>query len=117
MPILDKTGTDMTEMYPGFKRWSVVDGGRGSTQLSVSEVLMEPGSAPPLHAHPTEETILIAEGELEAYIGDETRMVTAGQFVLAPPGVKHGFSNKSGERAVIYGIHPTPAVQTTWDEV
>ena len=78
---------------------------------------MEPGSAPPLHAHPTEETILIAEGELEAYIGDETRMVTAGQFVLAPPGVKHGFSNKSGARAVIYGIHPTPAVQTTWDEV
>ena len=116
MPILDKSGTDMTEMYTGFKRWSVVDGTRGSTQLSVAEVLMEPGSTPPLHAHPTEETILIAEGELEAYIGDETRMVSAGQFVLAPPGVKHGFSNKSGKPALIYGIHPTPAVQTEWDE-
>ena len=115
MPILDKSGTDMNEMYPGFKRWSVVDGEKGSTQISVSEVLMEPDSAPPLHAHPTEETILIAEGELEAYVGDETRMVTAGQFVLAPPGVKHGFSNKSGKPALIYGIHPTPAVQTEWD--
>ena len=115
MPILDKSGTDMNEMYPGFKRWSVVDGEKGSTQISVSEVLMEAGSAPPLHAHPTEETILIAEGELEAYVGDETRMVTAGQFVLAPPGVKHGFSNKSGKPALIYGIHPTPAVQTEWD--
>lgn len=115
MPILDKSGTDMNEMYPGFKRWSVVDGEKGSTQVSVSEVLMEPGSAPPLHAHPTEETILIAEGELEAYVGDETRMVTAGQFVLAPPGVKHGFTNKSGKQALIYGIHPTPAVQTEWD--
>ena len=115
MPILDKSGTDMNEMYPGFKRWSVVDGEKGSTQISVSEVLMEAGSAPPLHAHPTEETILIAEGELEAYVGDETRMVTAGQFVLAPPGVKHGFTNKSGKPALIYGIHPTPAVQTEWD--
>ncbi len=106
----------MTEMYPGFERWSVVDGERGSTQLSVSEVRMTPGSSPPLHAHPTEETILIAEGELEAYIGDEVRQVSAGQFVLAPPGVKHGFSNKSGKPALIYGIHPTPAVQTVWDE-
>ena len=115
MPILDKTGVSMTEMYTGFKRWSMVDGERGSTQLSVSEVLMEPGSAPPLHAHPTEETILIADGELEAYVGDETCTVTAGQFVLAPPGVKHGFANKTDKPAIIYGIHPTPAVQTTWD--
>ncbi len=115
MHILDKGGVEMMEMYAGFKRWSMVDGERGSTQLSVSEVLMEPDSAPPLHAHPTEETILIAEGELEAYVGDATYQVTAGQFVLAPPGVKHGFANKSGKRAVIYGIHPTPAVQTEWD--
>ena len=71
MPILDKTGVSMTEMYEGFKRSSMVDGERGSTMLSVAEVLMEPGSAPPLHAHPTEEAILIADGELEAYLGDE----------------------------------------------
>ena len=116
MPVLDKTGTSMSEMYPGFKRWAVVDGQRGATQLTVSEVLMEPGSAPPLHFHPTEETILIAVGELEAYVGDETHQVTAGQFVLAPPGVKHGFANKTDRPAVIYGIHPTPNVQTTWDE-
>ena len=63
MPILDKTEVSMTEMYEGFKRSSVVDGERGSTQLSVAEVLMEPGSAPPLHAHPTEEAILIADGD------------------------------------------------------
>ena len=115
MPILDKSGVETTEMYKGFKRTSMVDGERGSTQLSVSEVVMEPDSAPPLHAHPTEETILIADGELEAYVGDETFTVTKGQFVLAPPGVKHGFSNKSGKPALIYGIHPTPAVQTEWD--
>lgn len=116
MPVLDKTGTSMTEMYPGFKRWSIVDGERGSVQLTVSEVVMEPGSAPPLHFHPTEETILIAEGQLEAYVGDETYQVSAGQMVLAPPGVKHGFANKTDKRALIYGIHPTPSVQTTWDD-
>ena len=116
MPILDKTGVSMTEMYEGFKRHSVVDGERGSPLLSVAEVRMEPGSSPPLHAHPTEEAILIADGELEAYLGEETFTVTKGQFVLAPPGVKHGFSNKSGKPAVIFGIHPTPAVQTEWDQ-
>ena len=115
MPILDKTGVEMTEAYAGFKRWAVVDGERGATQLTVSEVLMEPGSHPPLHAHPTEETILIAEGQLEAYVGDETHPVSAGQLVLAPPGVKHGFANKTDKRAVIYGIHPTPNVRTEWD--
>ena len=116
MPILDKSAVEMAEMYPGFKRWSVVDGTRGSTQLSVAEVVMEPGSSPPLHSHPTEEAILIAAGDLEAHIGDETHPVTAGQFVLAPPGVKHGFANKTDTPALIYGIHPTPNVQTTWDE-
>ncbi len=116
MPILDKSAVEMAEMYPGFKRWSVVDGTRGSTQLSIAEVVMEPGSSPPLHSHPTEEAILIAAGDLEAHIGDETHPVTAGQFVLAPPGVKHGFANNTDTPALIYGIHPTPNVQTTWDE-
>ena len=80
MPILDKSGTDMTEMYTGFKRWSVVDGTRGSTQVSVAEVLDGAGifTASVTRTSDGGDDILIAEGELEAYIGDETRMVTAG---------------------------------------
>ncbi len=116
MTILDSSGTPMAEPYTGFKRWSVVDSSRGATQLTVAQVVMEPGSKPPLHSHPTEETILIADGDLEAYVGSETHQVSKGQFVLAPPGVKHGFSNKTDTPALIYGIHPTPNVQTDWDE-
>ena len=39
------------------------------------------------------------DGELEAVLGDEVVTVKEGQTVLAPPGVKHGFVNRSGASA------------------
>lgn len=116
LPIINRENAPKTEIYPGVERWSLVDGAQGSQSLTVSEVVTSAGAAPPLHYHPTEEAMLITEGTLEAYLGDEVFTVTAGQIVLAPPGVKHGFANISDAPATVYGIHPTNNVETIWDE-
>ena len=44
-----------------------------------------------------EETFLIQEGSLEFLIGDEVVVMSAGDFVRVPPGVKHGYQNISGK--------------------
>ncbi len=65
----------------------------------------------PTHFHPKEEAMYILEGELVALLGDEQVVVKAGDTVLAPAGLKHGFTNKSGKPARLLAIHPTSKVE------
>ena len=71
------------------------------------------GSTAATHIHPTEEAMVILEGELDAILGDEIIMVKEGQTVLAPAGVKHGFINRSGAEARLMAIFPTARIERT----
>ena len=113
MPILDKADVPVDEAFPGVRRWEIVTGELGADSLTVVDAALSPGAEPPLHFHPTEEAMVVLEGELEAILGDERVMVTAGKTVLAPPGVKHGFVNHSGSVARVMGIFPTGAIERT----
>ena len=113
MPVLDKKDVEMAELGPGVERWEILSGELGAASLTVADVTLAPGSKAPTHFHPTEEAMVILDGELEAVLGDETITVTAGQTVLAPAGVKHGFTNRSGASARLFGIFPTGKVERT----
>lgn len=54
-----------------------------------------PDYGPHLHRR-CEETFHIQEGLLEFLVGEEVRTLQAGDFVRVPPGVKHGYLNRSG---------------------
>ena len=113
MPLIDRNDDTKEVLAPGVERWSLVNGTNGAESLSVGDVRMEPGSKVPNHIHPTEEAMVIVEGKLEAILGDEVITVTAGQTVLAPPGVKHGFVNRSGAPARVMAIFPTARMERT----
>ena len=113
MPVLDKKDIAKQEPLPGMTRWSLVDGTKGSESITVAEVVLAPGARTQVHYHPTEEAMVILEGELEAILGDDRFPVSAGQTVIAPPTVKHGFVNTSNSPARLFGIHPTANVITT----
>lgn len=71
------------------------DGSRTRGELSVVEIQIPAGAAPPpqhLH-HEHEETWYVLEGELEFKVGRETATVGAGGWVLVPIGVPHTFAN------------------------
>ena len=112
MPVFDKKDATSAEIAPGVLRVALLDGARGSESVTISEVTVGPGVTTPVHYHPTEEAMLIAEGELDAIVGDDVFHVVAGQIVVAPPTVTHGFVNRSDSPAVVYGIHPTNDVVT-----
>ncbi|MCI0440927.1 MAG: cupin domain-containing protein [Chloroflexi bacterium] len=112
MPLLDKKDVAKENTAPGMERWSLVDGKKGAQSITVAEVVLAPGAKTPVHYHPTEEAMVILEGELEAILGDELFTVRAGNTVIAPPTIKHGFVNRSNRPARLFGIHPTANVTT-----
>ena len=111
MTILNKGDAEI--LGPGVKRHEIVSGETGADSLSVAEVNVDSDSTVPTHLHPTEEAMVVTEGQLEAVIGDQIVSVSAGQTVYAPAGVKHGFKNISGSRASILAIFPTGKVERT----
>ncbi len=113
MPILDRNDVPKEELSPGTDRWALVDGTKGAASLSVGDVRLAPGAGVPNHTHPTEEAMVILEGELEAVLGDEVIKVSEGNTVLAPAGVRHGFVNRSGRPARVMAIFPTAKMERT----
>ena len=98
--------------FPNVVRWTLVDGDKCAESLRVAELLYEPGGTSTTHYHPTEEAMVILEGEMEALLGDDIVTVNAGQTVLAPAGVKHRLANRSGSIARVMAIFPTINVES-----
>jgi mannose-6-phosphate isomerase-like protein (cupin superfamily) len=53
-----------------------------------------PGPKPHVHRE-TLDMFFVLEGTLTMQLGDETLDLTAGSFVLVPPGMPHTFSNRT----------------------
>jgi mannose-6-phosphate isomerase-like protein (cupin superfamily) len=71
------------------------DGTRTRGELTVVEIQLPAGAAPPpqhLH-HQHEETWYVLDGELEFTVDDEIVSVGPGGWVLVPIGVPHTFAN------------------------
>lgn len=58
--------------------------------VMITHFIFGPGAVAPLHDHAHEQISFILEGELEFTLNGEMRLLTAGQGVTIPPGVKHG---------------------------
>jgi mannose-6-phosphate isomerase-like protein (cupin superfamily) len=54
-----------------------------------------------------EETFMVRSGQLEFLLGDEVVTLGPGDFVRAPPGVRHGYANVSGAPVeLLVSFHP-----------
>ncbi|MFC5216615.1 cupin domain-containing protein [Streptomyces coerulescens] len=62
--------------------------------FALIEASVPPGGGPPPHVHSREdEAFYLLDGELEVLAGRSTTSVRAGDFVLLPRGLVHGFTN------------------------
>jgi len=89
MPILYRADAKMEKCYPGIPR-TILVGAQVTTHIQPD----------------TEEAMVIVEGQLEAVLGIEVVNLGPGDTVLAPAGVKHGFINRSGAKAVLLASFP-----------
>ena len=53
-------------------------------------VSFEPGAPAPTHHHVEQQIAIILSGELTFTVGDETKVMHAGDCVVIPPNVRHG---------------------------
>jgi putative monooxygenase len=114
MPIINPRYVLTEEAYPGVERIVLASPAWGSRFLWIARLTLEPGSQVDTHYHPnSEEAMTIVEGNLEAILGDEVVTLGPGDTVLAPPGVKHGFINRSPSQADLLAAFPT----ISWERV
>ena len=114
MPIIYGKDVKQSDRLPGIHRWERVSKELGAQGMTMGELTYTPGSQMPPHTHSNEEAMLITRGTLEAVLGDETYTVSAGDTVLAPAGVKHGFINRTSEDAHMVWVHPVTEIVMQW---
>jgi mannose-6-phosphate isomerase-like protein (cupin superfamily) len=84
--------------------------------VSVIVVDAGPGEGPRLHRHPYEEVFVVLAGEAAFTLGDQRRVVRAGEIVVAPAGVPHRFVNSGAGRLRQVDVHVHPRFETEWLE-
>jgi quercetin dioxygenase-like cupin family protein len=82
--------------------------------VGVSVILTDagPGEGPSLHTHPYAEIHIAQEGEALFFTEDEKRVVRAGEIVVVPAGVPHGFKSQGRFREI--AIHDNGHFVTEW---
>jgi mannose-6-phosphate isomerase-like protein (cupin superfamily) len=86
-------------VFPARRRTQHLVGGLSPIQCTAfacGHVTLEPnGGQVPWHNQEQEEVYVILEGSAEMCLGDERRMLTAGQAAYIPPTVFHQLTNIS----------------------
>jgi quercetin dioxygenase-like cupin family protein len=116
MSIVDHASAVEIPWRPGYRRFTLAGKDEG-VACSASLSVVEPGAGAPTHFHNSaDEVIVVLEGTLEMWIGDERRLVGANHTVALPAGVPHGFVAVGPGPARILAFLPQSgeAVATTY---
>jgi quercetin dioxygenase-like cupin family protein len=75
---------------------------------SLMHWVVAPNAAAPAHTHENyEETFYVLSGELDFLVGEETTTVKTGDFIRAPKGTRHGYTNPTGSQVeLLVGFTP-----------
>lgn len=74
--------------------------------LMLSRVELQEGAVIPLHDHPHEQGGIVLEGQLELTIGDDTRILQAGQMYIIPPNMPHRAAAHNGPAVALDVFSP-----------
>src|ERR671923_1782756 len=94
----------------------LVGADHGGAGVCLIFVDAPPGHGPSLHRHPYEEVFVVQEGEATFVAGGEERVVRAGEVVIVPAGVAHGFVNSGDGPLRQLDIHVSASFDTEWLE-
>lgn len=82
----------------------------GAQQLVTMETILEPGFGHDFHVHPRqEETIVVVDGHIEAWVEEEYRMLGPGDAVFIPMNTVHASFN-DGDHPVRLIVSLAPCI-------
>jgi len=77
----------------GVRTRMLVSARTGAAALCLFEQWMAPGTGAPTHWHPVEEVLTVVAGAAEVWVGEDRALLSDGQSVTVPAGLRHGFVN------------------------
>ncbi|MFL5927153.1 MAG: cupin domain-containing protein [Gaiellaceae bacterium] len=84
-------------------------------QLSLVEIEFDPSFEVPPHEHDDEvDSFFVVDGAVELVRGDETVVLRQGDFLAAPPGLRHGFRAAEERPARVLNLHAPDAGFAAW---
>jgi mannose-6-phosphate isomerase-like protein (cupin superfamily) len=83
--------------------------------VSLIFVAAPPGAGPALHRHPYPELFLVEAGEAKFSVGDAEFVARAGEVVVGPAEVPHGFTNAGAVELRLTAIHCAGRFTTRWE--
>ena len=87
----------------------------GNESSAVVYFEIDPGHYLGTHTDSAEEIVLLLTGTVEASLGEQTGLLTAGQATLIPAMVPHGIRNTGNETARCVGFFAAAEVVSTFD--
>ena len=112
MGLIRQSDARPDQPFPGVSRLTFVDRSTGAGHLTTRIVTVEPGATMSPHWHRVEEAMMVLEGSARATLGTETFEVRAGQTLLGPANVPHGFVNPGPAPFRIAVAFPAVDVET-----
>ena len=81
--------------------WRLVPA-QGAGHLVVMDVELQPGGGHDFHRHPgQEEVIIVNDGVITQFLGEESSTLAAGDSVFVPEGIVHASFNDSEQTAFL----------------
>jgi quercetin dioxygenase-like cupin family protein len=87
----------MTDLFFNWDEieWIKVDANIRRKQIWLDKLMhvlveIKAGGKAPKHNHPHEQTGYLLQGTLKVFMGDEVKIISAGEGYLVPPNVYHG---------------------------
>jgi quercetin dioxygenase-like cupin family protein len=94
------------------------EGERPGGGPTVLEFTAAPGFGTGDHVHSRiEEIFYVVEGEFQIRAGDQMLRARAGDVVLVPPGVPHGFNPEGGPAKMVLMISPAGVHERYFEEL
>ena len=112
MGIIRESDARPDRPVPGLSRLTYADRATGAGSLTTRIVTVEPGTRMTPHWHRVEEAMLVIEGAGQAILGDEILEIKAGETLLGPSGIPHGFINTGSVPMKIVVAFPAVDVET-----
>lgn len=81
-----------------------VSSATGTAATATVYMDFEPGAELPEHRDSAEEVLLVLEGAVEAFVGEERIELAEGQLAVVPAMAPHGMRNTSSRRARVLGF-------------
>ena len=113
MKIRDPANCPVEHWRPGVETRMLFSAEVGAAQLCMFEQWVAPGTGAPTHSHPVEEVLTVRDGEAEMWIGADHVTVTAGQSLLIPAGLLHGFRNSGKDTLHLHAVLAAPIFEAT----